>query len=90
MRNRTLLTIVCVALTGLCGACSMKVTNDGVNVASLPVGAWSFGFQSPQFEFTASLDAELTAKEIIKGAKAVLSEVMTLPILSMLLPADGT
>lgn len=88
---KTIILAVLVAATGLCGACSTKITNDGINVASVPAGAWSIGFQSPEFEFTASLDAELTAKEIIKGAKAVMGEVMTLPILSMLMPAgDGT
>ena len=85
---RIAIRIIVVAAVGLLGSCligcSAKITNDGITVKSLPAGAWSIGFSSPEFTFDSEFDAEKTATEIVKGAKIVADEIMGLPIFSLI------
>lgn len=83
MRRYAIGIVLSVAVV-LCSGCSMKVTNDGVNVASVPAGAWGVSFNSPNFEVNTSIDAGKTGAEIINIAKGLIDEMMGFPLLSQL------
>ncbi len=81
---RVLMVTAFAFVSSCLAGCSIKAGNDGFTVKSFPAGAWGFGFQSPNYSFDAELDVEQTAKEIVKGTKNVIDEIMGLPILSMI------
>ncbi len=93
-RHRTLLTIVCVALTGLLSACSMKIGPNEATLSGVPQGTWKVGVvkdpETNERTIIAEVDSEKTLVAVLGIVRNVLDGGTGIPVMETIKVAGTT